>query len=331
MRFPPESVRISIRSRSMAAWYRGVVLRRERDERLRPFIVTGPPRSGTSLLSAVLSRKPNVIVLNEPKQLEGARLTAADPATLLRGCIVSAGHRAVRTGTVINKADPSNPNAPTTDTFNKGSVRCPVPVSLATDKPFAIGAKITMPFIDAMDELCDGWSDLRVIAIIREPLATINSWRNSFGWQKGLDDPKAAPRFRLHDLVPEDDDPLKRRAYLWKLTVESLFDQARRRPGVVHLMRYENFLGNPAEMTSEAVAHVGCPMPETPIDLSDVRKQTRPKYAKLSDDDVAMISEICGNVLPPLGTRLMPWLQGQSSVESRPVPETTTSSSSSAG
>lgn len=280
-----------------AAWLRHVRARRDPGVEMRPFILTGPPRSGTSLLTALLTRKPNVLVVNEPVVVSDPLLAMGDPARLLRGYMNGVARKAVREGRLTTKVDPSSPARPTTDTANHGAERQDVTISVNSSQPLCVGVKHPMSFMEYLDELLGGWPGLRAILIVRDPGPTIRSWRQTgYGWQPALDDPKLGPQRRLYRAVPATEDPLERRAHLWRILVERAQEQRNRRPKQVEFLRYEELLDRPNVVLERLFRHIQAPAPDDPIDVSDVSPQRRDAYRGFSAEEAAMIAEVCGPV-----------------------------------
>ena len=300
MRFPPERTREYIRARWWAWRYRTFTLKRDLPIEMRPFLLTGPPRSGTSLLSSLLDSVPNVISLNEPNQIMYRRMFDADPCTLVRGTAHWAARLAISHGYVINKVDPDKPDQVTTDTWNRGGKWARVPIDFDRHQPIVVGMKAPLPLVSFMDTLCDGWNALRAVIIVRDPVATVNSWRNAYGWQHGFEDQKAGAYWPLYDRVPRGLSPIETRAHIWRVIVEECLAQAAKRPERVCLLRYEHLLRAPAETMVRLAHHLGCPEPEAEIDVSFVKPQRRPSYKNLNEEEVAIIREVCAPVVAQL-------------------------------
>lgn len=286
-----------LKMRLKAAWLRAVETRRDAGVEVRPFILTGPPRSGTSLLSALLSRKDNVLVSNEPVVLGDPLLARGDAPALVRGYANAVARQAVKHGTMSTKVDPNDLSKPTTDTAAKGAVRRDVSVDIDRNSPLCVGVKHPISFMEFLDELVDGWPELKVIVLARDPVPTIKSWRETtYGWQPALDDRKAGLWRRMYADVPKCDTPLERRAHLWRLLVERGLAKAQAKPGQVKFVRYEWLLDDAARVMRELFEHIGAPDAAGPIDVSDVRPQQRTAYKGFSEDEIAMIQGICGAV-----------------------------------
>ncbi len=263
---------------------------------VRPFLVTGPARSGTSLLTALLTRKPNVLVVNEPVVVSDLTFVEYDPARLLKGYVGYTAHRAITTGRLKTKVDPDSPDKPTTDTANRGYARNDVPVEVDASKPLAIGIKHPQTFMEFLDEIWDGWPELKVICAIRDPGPTIRSWRETgFGWDPQIDDPSQGIWRRYYEQIPADvTDPLVKRAHVWRIQVERACAWAKERPEQFLISRYENVVANPALAMAKLFHHVEAADPDDPMDVSDVQPQGRAEYRGFTDEEAQMIESICG-------------------------------------
>ncbi len=293
MRFPPERTREQIRAKYWQTYYRHLTMRRPAISTLRPFIVGGPPRSGTSLLCTLFNAKPNTIISNEPKQITGKRFEFADAPTLLRGFLLETARTALNKRVIFNKVDPKNPGKLTADTFNTGSARAYVPIDISPKQPLAVGVKAPMPLLDNVDAFCKDWPILKTVLIVRDPVRTINSWRHSYGWQRGLEGDPTAAQLHIYGRVPTEGTPLERRAHLWRITIEECMNLVNRHPDRVMVIQYESLLDHPQETMTKAALHVGSPEPAIEIDVSHVRPQSRANYKNLDGEDVAMIERIC--------------------------------------
>lgn len=286
-----------LKMRLKALWLRSIESGRDPGVAIKPFILTGPPRSGTSLLSALLTRKRNVVVVNEPVVVGDPLLARGQPAKLLRGYMNSIARQIATRGTVPTKVDQKDPSRPTTDTAHRGSVRRNVHIDFDRALPLCVGVKHPISFMEFLGELVEGWPELKVIVLSRDPVHTIRSWREtSYGWQPGLDNPREGLWRRIYGQVPADANPLARRAYLWKILVERGEKYAASHPSQVLMQRYEELLADPAAIMARLFAHIGAAHPDEPIDVSDVRPQERATYKGFTDEEVQMIQSICGQV-----------------------------------
>lgn len=265
---------------------------------VQPFLVTGPPRSGTSLLTALLTRKPNVLVVNEPIVVSDLTFVEYDPAELLKGYFNHTARRAVTRGLLKTKVDPDHPHHSTTDTANRGYARNDVPVRIDPTRPLAIGVKHPQTFMEFMQEICDAWPELRIVCAVRDPGPTIRSWRETrFGWDPQIDDPSQGIWRRYYELIPiEVTDPLEKRAHVWRILAERSLEFSEKYPGRVMISRYEDLVRNPAESLARIFRHIGTDHPEESVDTSDVQHQDRPNYRGFTESEAAMIERICASV-----------------------------------
>ncbi len=284
-----------LKLRLRAAWLRHVEARRNPGMAYSPFLLTGPPRSGTSLLTALMARKPNVLVVNEPVVVGDPLMKRGRPVDLVRGYMNLVVREALATGTMMTQVDPESPGQSTTDTANRGAVRYRVNVDVDRSRPLCVGIKHPIPFMECLEELVTGWPELKVLISIRDPLPTIRSWRETgYGWQPGLDDPRFAHGRRLYRMVPATDNELERRAHLWRILVEQAKEWGEKRPQQVHVFRYERLLAHPAETMSELFSFIGAPDSAAPIDVSDVRPQSRDRYKGLTGEESELIERVVG-------------------------------------
>ncbi len=286
-----------MRFRLKAAWFRWLQASYGPGANVRPFIVTGPPRSGTSLLTALLTRKPNVLVANEPVIVSDLFLAHGAPARLLRGYTYATARRAYKDGTLKTKVDPTSKDRPTTDTWNVGATREFVSVKIREDQNLCVGVKHPIPFMEYLHELVTGWPELKVIVSVREPGPTIRSWRETgFGWQPQIEDKSEGLWRRMYNNLPQDVEPLERRAHLWNLLVERGSQFAAEYPKQVMVTRYEDLVQKPAETMQQMFSHIGATDPGEKIDVSDVKYQERPSYKGFTEDEATMIQRVCGKV-----------------------------------
>lgn len=293
MRLIPAPISSMIRAK-VRSWHDGAIgWRRTPAGTIRPFIITGPPRSGTSLMNALLGRKGNVVVVNEPLELMPRVFLKGDSTRKLRGFLNRTARRAVEQGVVVNKVDPKQPDRPTSDTFNQGAQWRAIPIQIDRAQPVCVAAKATMPLLDCLETVCEQWPELQVLIMVREPGPTIRSWKQTFGWQPGLDRAGAGYQFRIYDKVDRQGDALVRRARLWRALVEEAMRLADQRSQQVRIVRYERLLERPADEMAAIFSHIGAANPQEPIDVSDVRPQQRPGYVGFSEEEADVIREAC--------------------------------------
>ncbi|MFH0944624.1 MAG: sulfotransferase, partial [Planctomycetota bacterium] len=132
------------------------------DLKARNVIVTGLPRSGTSLFSALLNQIENVVCLNE--------ISPTDRCHRFFGRM----RQRIQAGKPIwNRFDRSG--RLTTNTIKSGVETRESVVEIVDDR-FVLAQKYTLPYLNRLEELCDqGW---QIWVVVRDPRFAIQSWRS---------------------------------------------------------------------------------------------------------------------------------------------------------
>lgn len=234
-------------------------------ETARSAIVTGLPRSGTSLYSTLLNSIPNAICLNEigspDRTFRTFRHVRAD---------VAAGRP------VANKFSAAGDLV--TDTL-PGDVRLDRRPAEVVDDSFVLAQKFTLPYLNRLDELIA--AGLAVWVLVRHPLHTIESWRRS------------PPHFAIAQLRPPSpalvhipfasDDLDERRVTVWNHYAREI-DRRRDR---VEIVRYEDLVDDPDAELGRFCARFDL---EPPRDLPAVRSRNR----DVATDDPALADLVRG-------------------------------------
>lgn len=206
----------------------------------RNAIVTGFPRSGTSLYSALLNSIPNVACLNEISPTEKTfRFFRQTRQKIAAGLPVT------------NKY--SGRGELTTNTISGGTQLDDRVIPIVDDQ-FVLAQKFTLPYLNRLVELCDqGWS---VWVLVRDPLYAISSWK------------RCPPHFAIAKIDPPD--PLmahiefqstgrdERRIEIWNHYARAI-DAVRDR---VQIVRYEDLVENPQAELERFCAHYDLQVPE---------------------------------------------------------------------
>lgn len=138
-------------------------------------------------------------------------------------------------------------------------------------KDFAVGkfrgrrALIDDPF----GVMSSGWFaerlNCRVVLSVRQPVSVVGSWRK-LGWKALLDDVLGQPLLMRDMFAPyadelqaaqDSNDPVRRAALLWRVTYAALGDLNERKPGLMHIQRYEDLAMNPEPGFRELYAICG--------------------------------------------------------------------------
>ena len=188
------------------------------------FLVTGIPRSGTSLLAALLSSWPNTVVFNEPPELSGPQLLRNDPLMLCNIYLEHMRKKILKGETIANKYSAIN-NSKTevaTDTWT-GIVTENRFIAIDQNLPVNLSAKMTMPFLEHLPALSGNDSNFKVVAMVRNPIDTIASWKKTFGNLRECAPGKTIP-WSKRFILSTDSDTTLRQIVLWRQLEEVIYE-----------------------------------------------------------------------------------------------------------
>ncbi|MCH7744273.1 MAG: sulfotransferase [Proteobacteria bacterium] len=264
------------------------------------FLVTGIPRSGTSLICNVINRMPDTVVINEPEEvfttLNSTKVTYQFDLYYrsLRADIVH--------GRKIENKISENGDI-TEDTRLDDTRRQYSPEISRPD--FHLGTKNPLAYLTRLRWLCDNHPGMLKIATIRHPFSTIASWINSFDHLKqvdhrtfpfgGLDDPllDACQRDMIAEIL-EQPSAAVRRALLWNYLSEMIWRDREK----LLLIKYEDLLDKPVvtlQHVFRALSYTGNPRKL----VATVRSAT--SEPKLPDVDRYAITHLCGKQMARWG------------------------------
>ena len=184
---------------------------------LNYFILTGIPRSGTTLLCNLLNHIQNVVCLNEiPEFYDVGRLPQTFHAYtyLIRNMQKIPLRR--KNGIEI------------TDTQSKGHEIKLTPIMIDKEKPLYIGSKINYPYLDNIYQIIKyGYP---IIAMVRNPVFTIASWNQH---EKNINEAHVMPEDfkkwpRYSNIEFKSDDKYERPAELWNYMAKIILNQVGR-------------------------------------------------------------------------------------------------------
>lgn len=253
--------RIKQLMRDLPAWQ---PLLRPRMPQLRPkslkgrdFLVTGIPRSGTSLLCKLLSKQPNWLILNEPSEAIPylqERTDASGIALLHRQY-----RERVLLGQPIENKVRGDELIEDTALGDERQLYHPA----VRGRHFRMGSKNTLAYMASLSHLQRlNWP---VVAMVRHPLDSLGSWESTFNHlREAIPDqlPLTHPEFygwagwqraALAEMADQTDAAL-RRVLLWRLLAQTLLAQ----PGI-HLWFYEAFVVAPRDHIRQLRRSLGAP------------------------------------------------------------------------
>ena len=238
-------------------------------ERRHNIIVTGVPRSGTSLYSATLNGIDNVVCLNEIYNTPHLHWLYHDLRRKINNRIP-----------IPNKF--SGSGRVTTNTIEGDTQVRRTVVEVLNDR-FILGQKYTLPYLNRLPELVDeGWE---IWLLVRHPAFAISSWKRcpSNYPVTHLDPPHpffSEVRFTSKDLE-------QRRIDVWNYYARRI-DACR---AGINLVRYEDLV---ADIHAEVARFCGRYDLTPPPDLESVHSRNKPgQYAGMDDAFVARILDRC--------------------------------------
>jgi len=261
-------------------------------------IITGIPRSGTSLLVNLLHRLNNCVVVNEPPEAPEALMRESPPwglATFFRDI-----RRDVLEGKAIrNKLDNGKP---TQDTAIANEFELYHPRVAAAD--FVLGIKATIAFLTRLPDIRRAMPNARFVACVRDPLDTIASWKGTFSHLREADvrgpnvgnpnDPwiSGGRRKQLLEIanIPE---VASRRAAWWAYLAGLILENREH----LILVRYEDVVAQPRKILDEILSGWPGGNEIEPIEPSQIRRRNE----NLDAADIAAARSLCSAAADALG------------------------------
>lgn len=261
-------------------------------------LITGIPRSGTSLLCRLLDSLPGQVVLNEPAEIFAALDHAPRPwamPILYREW----RRRIVAREPIDNKVVAGQ----IVDDTAVTDVRVPHVADVEGDD-FVLWTKNTLAYSARLPQLADVMPDAAVVACVRHPFDTIASWIGTFPHLRDAD----VDRFPLGGpadiLLAEQqrrdlaairvcgDQPL-RRALLWRHLAGMLLSRQRD----LFIVRYEDLTADPHGQLACFLGPAFRPPPEHTIPALAPRS----RRDTLSAADIEAIADVCVEPAAGLG------------------------------
>lgn len=258
------------------------------------FLITGIPRSGTSLLCKLLSQQPNWLVLNEPAQVIpqlSSRPDASGIALLHRQyrqriLLGEQIDNKIRDGQMVEDTAENDER-----TLYHPEVR---------GRFFRMGSKNTLAYLASLDALQQqGWP---IVAMIRNPLDSLASWSTTFDHLRQAQ-PELLPlthanhygwagwqRAALAEMAGQA-DPTVRRVLLWRMLARTLLSQPQ-----VLLWRYEDLVANPREHIARLRKQLGARGSGPKLEYLSARK-----HDHADNPHLELLGDLCQPELHQLG------------------------------
>lgn len=263
--------------------------------RTRNFLITGIPRSGTSYLASWLDGQADWLVINEPLEIFDHLQSRTDSSGI--GMYHAECRERVLAGQPIsNKIKDGRVIEDTAVVDQRESYH---PVVSRSD--FWLGSKNTLAYVAAMGYLIElGWP---IIAMVRNPLDTLASWRNTFSHlaeARVANLPIANPAFpgwaawqreSLLEIDAQSDSAL-RRVLLWRLLARTLLHHRNH----LLLWRYEDLMANPAPLLDGFTEQVGYG-----LKIPAAGTNSRSRTADYDVDEREMLRDLCADEIAEFG------------------------------
>lgn len=214
-------------------------------------ILTGLPRSGSSMLCVLMSKHPDVVALNEGLKLG----EQPDVPSLVK--FVAVEFDRIRAQILTTGTAPArNKDGQQVDNhFSPGKNRklllqkSNIEVGQPATETFGLAFKHNAVFSIALPDLVDHFGALSVFATIRNPLSVLGSWES-------VPVPVSEGRIRnAKNLAPELEEQLKSTDDILEkqlLILNYYFSQYQKWIPREHMIRYEDLCGQPAETLGRA-------------------------------------------------------------------------------
>ena len=222
-------------------------------------IITGIPRSGTSLLCRLLHKHKNTVVLNEPIEIFEP-LTDLENTNWLFTYYRTLRQEILQGNPIENKL--ADDGLPVDDTkFNDARVSY---VPKIDSENFLLGTKNTLLYVSRLRLLRMAMPNAKIVCCVRNPIDTIVSWEHSFPHLREVDFDRFPKRYLEHPfltismrdkllLVNEQQNLRIRRALFWNVLSEMILDHE----NDLILLRYEDLIANPCDAIKKIFSEFG--------------------------------------------------------------------------
>jgi len=228
------------------------------------YIVTGIPRSGTSLVSAILSSSTNSVCFNEIHY---------DIPTL-PSFFYEMRERIYSHQSVVMMLDEGGTT--TTDTQKGDEVSKTNTVIVGKEQNIHLGSKVNIPYLDKIQRIQS--MNYKIIAMVRDPIFNIASWNSNE--VNGIPESRVdgdQQHSRWNKFSFTDESKLERQVKIWDYyaeIIESLSDE-------VMVVRYETLISNPTKTMYEMCDFLDINTPTEMPELIDGNDEN--KYPHLEE------------------------------------------------
>jgi glycosyltransferase involved in cell wall biosynthesis len=227
------------------------------------FIVTGIPRSGTSLFSKLLNDIDNAVCLNEIHY----DVDSLPPA-------FAEIRRRLALGAPIPNRYDSSGNL-TTDTQRSG-VDVEERIVQSVDETAMIGSKVNIPYLNQIHKILD--YGYKTIAIVRDPVYAIGSWNSDKAQiipEAHVTEDDKHPRWQNFTFTTND--KIERQAQIWNFYADLIW----RLRDSIKIYTYESLTSDPERIMREVCDFLNLELPEK---IAEMKSQNiDSKYPRMEE------------------------------------------------
>lgn len=236
-------------------------------------VITGIPRSGTSLLSSILDNNKNCICFNEtfPSKWNTKMLPYHFKKTR---------NKIIKGKKVINRVEEKG--RITSDTQKNKYSKQYISYNPKLDEKLIIASKRTIPYIEQLNRIIN--SGYKVIALIRNPYATLNSWERLDQPNVpvcGVDENNLHPMWKKTKIKFSSAKSLERKAQAWNYLASKLLTHKSQ----IKIIKYEELVQNKDEVLDDISEWIGLEIYDHNNIIKEVNfKKNYPKAIKRAVD-----------------------------------------------
>jgi hypothetical protein len=288
---PSLSSSVSLKKRR---WYLWKISGPHKPQKLHMFpevLITGIPRSGTSLLCRLLHEQSNCVVLNEPAEIFGPLTNCENPWWL--ACYYRELRRDILEGAAVHNKVVEGKLVEDTRQVDHRERYHPI----VSRPDFLLGTKNTLVYLARMPILRRALPQAPIVACVRHPLDTLASWKDSFPHLRDVqlsnfpvsyadnDFLTGVERQRLQR-ISDTESAAQRRALLWSHLAELI---ATHRDSII-LLRYEDLVREPEIQVRRILSAI----PDFKIPALSVPALTlRSRREILDTEDLQAAADLC--------------------------------------
>jgi hypothetical protein len=228
---------------------------------LNDVLISGTPRSGTTLTCHLLNKVDDTVALHEPMRgKEWAGMTHDEVADRVAEFCAEQRHSLHESGEAISKnvrgEVPDNPSKAEQGPRKSKDTRSKIKVDKTLSQDFTLVLKHNAGFTAVLDGLV---KEFRVYAVLRNPLAVVSSWNTNFGANRGRIPAAERVDPELREALDSLPDPLDRQLHI----LNWFYERCQRFIPEENFIRYEDVVatgGSVLEKISPRAGSLSVPL-----------------------------------------------------------------------